>query len=66
MRPSNARPNQATLLAFGAVVVLGGANAVAVKLTVDELAPFWGAALRFLAAGAQMTSESVALASEGA
>lgn len=52
MRPSNARPSQATLLAFGGVVLLGGANAIAVKLTVDELAPFWGAALRFLAAGA--------------
>lgn len=54
MPPSNARPSQATLLAFGAVVLLGGANAVAAKLTVAELAPFWGAALRFLAAGALM------------
>jgi drug/metabolite transporter (DMT)-like permease len=52
MRPSNARPSQAALLAFGGVVLLGGANAIAVKLTVAEHAPFWGAALRFVAAGA--------------
>ncbi|MEX0626435.1 MAG: EamA family transporter [Chloroflexota bacterium] len=54
MRPSSDRPSEATLLAFGAVVLLGGANAIAVKLTVAELAPFWGAALRFVAAGALM------------
>lgn len=54
MQSSNVRPSQATLLAFGAVVLLGGANAIAVKLTVDELAPFWGAALRFVAAGVLM------------
>jgi drug/metabolite transporter (DMT)-like permease len=36
------------------VVILGGANAVAVKQTVQELAPFWGAALRFAAAGLLM------------
>jgi drug/metabolite transporter (DMT)-like permease len=49
-----ASPDQATLLAFLGVVVFGGANAVAAKLTVDELAPFWGAGLRFVAAGALM------------
>ena len=48
------RPDAATLLAFLGVVVLGGANAIAVKLTVAELAPFWGAAMRFTAAGALM------------
>jgi drug/metabolite transporter (DMT)-like permease len=53
-QPSNARPDQATLLAFAGVVLFGGANAIAVKLTVAELAPFWGAAMRFLAAGALM------------
>jgi len=41
-------------LAFLGVVLFGGANAVAVKLTVEELAPFWGAALRILVAGALM------------
>jgi drug/metabolite transporter (DMT)-like permease len=48
------RPPAVAMAAFGAVVVLGGANAVAVKQTVGELTPFWGAALRFLAAGAVM------------
>jgi drug/metabolite transporter (DMT)-like permease len=50
--PDNeARPDRSTLLAFGIVVLIGGANAVMVKLTVQELAPFWGAALRFVLAG---------------
>ena len=48
------RPDPTTLLAFGGVVLLGGANAIAVKLTVQELAPFWGAAMRFAAAGVLM------------
>jgi drug/metabolite transporter (DMT)-like permease len=45
------RPDRATLLAFGGVVLFGGLNSIAVKQTVVELAPFWGASLRFLAAG---------------
>lgn len=36
-----------TLAAFGVAVVLGGANFVAVRLSNQELAPFWGAGLRF-------------------
>jgi drug/metabolite transporter (DMT)-like permease len=52
--PTGPRPNPATLLAFGGVVLLGGANAIGVKLTVQELAPFWGAAMRFVAAGGLM------------
>jgi len=48
------RPSQATIVAFVGVVLFGGANAIAVKLTVAELAPFWGAAVRFLAAGVLM------------
>jgi drug/metabolite transporter (DMT)-like permease len=52
--PSNARPSQATLLAFAAVTLIGGGNAIAVKVTVAELAPFWSAALRFIAAGLLM------------
>jgi drug/metabolite transporter (DMT)-like permease len=44
------RPAPATLLAFAGVVLFGGANAIGVKLTVQELAPFWGAAMRFGAA----------------
>jgi drug/metabolite transporter (DMT)-like permease len=52
--PAVNRPDQLTVLAFSAVVVLGGANAIAVKLTVAELEPFWGGALRYLPAGVLM------------
>jgi probable blue pigment (indigoidine) exporter len=45
------RPDRATLLAFVGVVICGGLNTIAVKQTVAELAPEWGAALRFIAAG---------------
>jgi drug/metabolite transporter (DMT)-like permease len=45
------RPDRATLLAFAGVIVCGGLNTIAVKQTVAELAPEWGAAIRFLAAG---------------
>jgi drug/metabolite transporter (DMT)-like permease len=41
-----------TLLAFLAVVVLGGSNAVAVRFSNFELPPFWGAAFRFASAAA--------------
>lgn len=37
----------ATLGAFAGAVVIGGANFVAVKVTVDDLAPLYGAASRF-------------------
>jgi drug/metabolite transporter (DMT)-like permease len=37
----------ATVGAFAAVVVVGGANFVAVKDTVEELDPLYGAAMRF-------------------
>ncbi len=39
-----------TLAAFLAVVILGGGNAVAVRVSNFELPPFWGAALRFASA----------------
>lgn len=45
-------PAAPVLLAFAISVFLGGANAVAVRFTVAELAPFWGATLRFTAAAA--------------
>lgn len=48
---SDLRPDRLTLLAFAAVVVFGGVNAIAVKQSVRELAPFWSAGLRFAAAG---------------
>ena len=40
-----------TLLAFLGVILFGGVNSIGVRQTVLELAPFWGAALRFLGAG---------------
>lgn len=46
------RPDGATLLAFLGVALFGGLNTIAVKVTVAELAPLWGAGTRFLAAGA--------------
>jgi drug/metabolite transporter (DMT)-like permease len=39
--------DRATLGAFAAAVVIGGTNFVAVKLTVEELAPLYGAGSRF-------------------
>ncbi|HJT64716.1 MAG TPA: EamA family transporter [Candidatus Limnocylindria bacterium] len=53
--PANARPDGATLVAFIAVTVLGGANAIAVKQTLGELEPLWSAAIRFVPAGVLMT-----------
>lgn len=44
------RPSASVLLAFALAVLFGGANAVAVRFTVEELAPFWGATMRFAAA----------------
>jgi drug/metabolite transporter (DMT)-like permease len=49
-RPPTARPDSLTLAAFAAVALLGGANAVAIKVGLVELAPFWSAAIRFLGA----------------
>jgi drug/metabolite transporter (DMT)-like permease len=47
-RPSGQRaPDRLTLAAFAAMTLIGGTNAVAVRFSNEELAPFWGAALRF-------------------
>ena len=46
----SARPDPATLSAFAVSILLGGGNAVAVSFSNRELAPFWGATLRFAAA----------------
>lgn len=40
------------LVAFACVVLIGGTNFVAVRLSNRELAPFWGAGLRFALAAA--------------
>jgi drug/metabolite transporter (DMT)-like permease len=45
-------PDRSTLLAFLGVALFGGLNTLAVKVTVAELAPLWGAGTRFVAAGA--------------
>jgi drug/metabolite transporter (DMT)-like permease len=58
--PSTPRPERAVLLAFAGVVLFGGLNAVAVRQTVLEIAPEWGAAIRFLAAGAIFVALTVA------
>jgi drug/metabolite transporter (DMT)-like permease len=44
-------PDRATIAAFAGVVLCGGLNTIAVKETVAELDPLWGAGLRFLLAG---------------
>ncbi len=44
------------VVAFSGVVVLGGVNGIAVKVTVGELAPLWSAGLRFFAAGLLMVA----------
>jgi len=43
-------PDSTTLLAFVIAVIIGGSNAVAVRVSNLTLPPFWGAAIRFLAA----------------
>ncbi len=52
--PAPAGPPRVAVVAFAITVFLVGANAVAVKQTVQELAPLWGAGLRFAAAGLLM------------
>jgi hypothetical protein len=52
MTASARGPDRATVFAFLAVAVLGGLNAIAVKVSVRELAPFWSAGSRFVVAGA--------------
>lgn len=59
--PTDLRPDRAALLAFLGVVLFGGVNAVGVRQTVQELAPFWSAAVRFAAAGLIMALIVVAL-----
>jgi drug/metabolite transporter (DMT)-like permease len=49
--PRSDRPDAATLAAFAAVALFGGINAIAVKLSVRELDPYWSAGSRFVAAG---------------
>ncbi len=48
----SSRPDRLTLAAFLLVVLLGGSNTVAIRYSNQELAPFWGATLRFVFAAA--------------
>jgi drug/metabolite transporter (DMT)-like permease len=47
MMGTESRLGAFTLTAFAGVVVLGGGNFLAVRISNGELAPFWGAGLRF-------------------
>ncbi len=51
VRTQTSTPDRLTLAAAAVVVVLGGGNAIGIRFVVRELDPFWGAALRFGAAG---------------
>lgn len=44
-------PDRTTFAAFVLVILLGGSNSVAIRFSNMELAPFWGACIRFVAAG---------------
>jgi drug/metabolite transporter (DMT)-like permease len=50
--PVSTRPDSLTLFLFTIIVILGGTNFVAVRFTVLELPPLWGATMRFAAAAA--------------
>ncbi|MFO7662676.1 MAG: EamA family transporter [Chloroflexota bacterium] len=47
--PKSTQPDTLTLILFAIIVFLGGTNFVAVRFTVLELPPLWGAAIRFTA-----------------
>lgn len=53
------RPERGIILAFLIVVLIGGSNFVAVRFSNRELAPFWGASLRFFVAGSLLLAFSV-------
>ena len=50
MTENNSNPDRAALIAFVIAVIVLGVNFVAVRFSNQELPPFWGASLRFLAA----------------
>ena len=51
-RAETGTPDQLTLAAFTSLVLIGGSNVVAVSLSNHDLPPFFGAGVRFAAAGA--------------
>jgi drug/metabolite transporter (DMT)-like permease len=52
MSAQSSRTDRATLAAFAVLVMLVGANFVAIRFSNRELAPFWGAGTRFAMAAA--------------
>jgi drug/metabolite transporter (DMT)-like permease len=44
------QPDNNTLFAYLLIILLGGSNSVAIRFSNQELAPFWGAFLRFAGA----------------
>lgn len=52
MVETSAKPGAFTYASFAGVVILGGGNFLAVRISNGELAPFWGAAVRFSLAAA--------------
>jgi drug/metabolite transporter (DMT)-like permease len=58
---ATARPDAITLVAFAATAIFAGANAVAIRIGLAELAPFWGAGVRFLAAAVLLLMAAAAM-----
>jgi drug/metabolite transporter (DMT)-like permease len=54
------KPDRLTVLAFAAVILLGGLNGIAAKQILRELEPFWSGVLRFAIAGLIMLAIVVA------
>ena len=61
MTDTTPRPDALTVTSFAAVVVLGGINFLAVRASNLELAPFWGAGLRFSVAALIFVAIAAAL-----
>ena len=54
-------PDASTLAAFAVSVTIGGANFLAVRFSNRELAPLWGAGLRFAAASSLFVAIALAM-----
>lgn len=61
MKPQPPGPDAVTLAAFAVAVTLGAGNFIGVRFSNSELAPFWGAALRFGLAATIFVVTAVAL-----
>lgn len=61
MKPQPPGPDAVTLGAFAVAVTLGAGNFIGVRFSNSELAPFWGAALRFGLAATIFVVTAVAL-----